>query len=72
MLVLDFRMYSQIFERTIFFQLFGPGFSLEKVLATIVKVKPHTVALGSHHYVQLAESEILKQVKHKLETCYFI
>ncbi len=68
MLVLDFRIYSQIFERTNVFQLFGPGFSLEKVLATIVKVKPYAVALGSHHYVQLAESEVLKQVKHKLAT----
>ena len=40
--------------------MFGPGFSLDRVLSAIIEVKPHAVGLGSHHYVQLAESEILK------------
>lgn len=39
--------------------MFGAQFSLDILLNTIIEVKPSTVALGAHHYVQLAESEIL-------------
>jgi hypothetical protein len=41
--------------------MLGPGFSLSLLLDTIREVKPRGVALGTHHYVQLSESEILKE-----------
>lgn len=43
----------------IFFQMFGADFTLDVLLNTIIEVRPATVALGAHHYVQLAESNIL-------------
>ena len=41
--------------------MFGKGFQLEVLLNTITEVKPTSIALGTHHYVQLAESDILQQ-----------
>ena len=46
-----------------FFQLFGSGFSLQKVLDTIIEARPRVVVLGTHHYVQLAESDILQEAR---------
>ena len=43
--------------------MFGKDFTLQILLDTIVEVKPSTVALGAHHYVQLAESDILDDVE---------
>lgn len=42
--------------------MFGKGFKLSILLDTIVEVKPSTIALGTHHYVQMAESDVLQQV----------
>ena len=42
--------------------MFGPDFTLKILLDTIIEAKPATIALGSHHYVQLAESSILDDV----------
>ena len=40
--------------------MFGPNFSLDTLLQTIIDVQPTTVAMGAHHYVQLAESDLLE------------
>lgn len=42
--------------------MFGPNFTLRVLLDAIVEAKPATVGLGAHHYVQLAESDILDEV----------
>ena len=42
--------------------MFGKEFTLNILLDTIREVKPATVALGAHHYVQMAESDILQQI----------
>ena len=39
--------------------MFGKSFQLQHLINTIVNVKPSTVALGTHHYVQMAESDAL-------------
>ena len=39
--------------------MFGPGFTLDTLVDTIVKVKPVTITVGTHHYVQLAESDAM-------------
>ena len=39
--------------------MFGKNFTLDILLNTILEAKPTTIALGTHHYVQLAESDIL-------------
>ncbi len=41
--------------------MFGKDFKLEVLLNTILEVKPASIAIGTHHYVQLAESDILQQ-----------
>ena len=42
--------------------MFGSNFTLDVLVKVIKEVKPKTVNLGAHHYVQLAESEILDQI----------
>jgi len=49
-------------KRMTYHHMFGPDFTLKILLDTIVEAQPGTVALGSHHYVQLAESDILDKV----------
>ena len=39
--------------------MFGPKFTMDMLVGTIARVRPSTVALGTHHYVQMAESNIL-------------
>ena len=34
---------------------------MDMLVNTIVKVRPSAVAIGSHHYVQMAESDILER-----------
>jgi hypothetical protein len=46
-------------------QMFGPGFSLTLLMNTIKDVKPRSVLLGTHHYVQLSESALLQQTDTK-------
>ena len=48
--------------------MFGSNFTLKLLIDVIREVKPSTVGLGAHHYVQLAESDVLGQVGviHKL------
>ncbi|TRY63736.1 hypothetical protein TCAL_04290 [Tigriopus californicus] len=41
------------------YHMFGPDFQLEHLLNTIVSAKPKSITIGTHHYVQLAESELL-------------
>ena len=36
----------------------GPGFSLQKLMEAIKKEKPISMAVGSHHYVQISEMDI--------------
>ena len=42
--------------------MFGVEFTLNLLMDVILDVKPSTVGLGAHHYVQLAESDVLDQV----------
>ena len=42
--------------------MFGPNFHLGILVDTIIEVKPSSVALGAHHYVQLSNCQILEQV----------
>ena len=42
--------------------MFGQKFSLDLLVKVIKEVKPSSVCLGAHYYVQLAESELLDQV----------
>lgn len=42
--------------------MFGKGFSLQTLLNTLTEIKPSAVAMGTHHYVQLAESDELQLV----------
>ena len=48
--------------------MFGSNFTLKLLVDVIREVKPSSVGLGAHHYVQLAESDVLEQVGviHKL------
>ena len=39
------------------FQLCGPTFTLETLLNSIIEVKPAVVAMGTHYFVQLSESD---------------
>ncbi|XP_059093403.1 luciferin 4-monooxygenase-like isoform X1 [Tigriopus californicus] len=39
--------------------MFGPDFKLEHLLNAIISAKPKSITIGTHHYVQLAESELL-------------
>lgn len=39
--------------------MYGPNFQLEHLLNTIITAKPKSITVGTHHYVQLAESELL-------------
>ena len=41
--------------------MFGTDFKLEHLLNTIIEKKPKQIVIGTHHYVQLAESDILDQ-----------
>lgn len=41
------------------YHMYGPNFQLEHLLNTIITAKPKSITVGTHHYVQLAESELL-------------
>jgi len=45
--------------------MFGKEFSLSFLMETIKEVKPQTVILGTHHYLQLSESTLLQQTDPK-------
>ena len=42
--------------------MFGVEFTLNLLMDVILDVKPTSITLGAHHYVQLAESDVLDQV----------
>ena len=42
--------------------MFGKSFTLDHLIQTIIDVQPSSVGLGTHHYVQLAESDALAKV----------
>ena len=46
----------------LFAPMFGVEFTLNLLMDVILDVKPSNVSLGAHHYVQLAESDVLDQV----------
>ena len=53
--------------------MFGSNFTLKLLLDVIREVKPNSADLGAHHYVQLAESDILDQVDpSELDTVQFL
>ena len=39
--------------------MLGKGMTLKHLTETIVKARPKQVTLGTHHYIQLAESDLL-------------
>jgi len=50
-------------KRVTYHHMFGSNFTLKLLIDVIREVKPSTVGLGAHHYVQLAESDVLGQVE---------
>ncbi len=44
----------------------GPTFTLEKFLETITTVMPTNLTMGTHHFVQLAESDMLANTDTEL------
>ena len=53
--------------------MFGPTFTIKLLLDVLREVKPNSADLGAHHYVQLAESDILEQVDPAdLDTIQFL
>ena len=45
--------------------MFGNGFKLDMLVKTIKKEKPKQISIGTHHYVQLAETNILDDMDPK-------
>ncbi len=39
--------------------VYGPTFTLEKYLHTVMAEKPNCIVMGAHHFVQLSESDLL-------------
>ena len=53
--------------------MFGSTFTIKLLLDVLREVKPNSADLGAHHYVQLAESDILEQVDPAdLDTIQFL
>ena len=43
--------------------MFGKTFTMDHLVKTIVMYKPSSVTIGTHHYVQMAESNFLQGIK---------
>lgn len=42
--------------------MFGRSFTLDHLVKAILEAQPRTITIGSHHYVHLAESDVLDSV----------
>jgi len=50
-----------VLAKQTYYHMFGDGFKLEHLFRTILEQKPRQVTLGTHHYVELAESRMLAE-----------
>ncbi len=46
--------------------LAGRHYNVEKLAEMIIKLRPQTITVGPHHYVELSESEALQKMDAKL------
>ena len=45
--------------------MFGEGFKLQHIIEAIYESQCATISVGTHHYVQLSESDVLKNADPK-------